>query len=49
VLYAGLALALLRLPGATPLVVAGAAGGLATFAASCVRGFHLPARATVRR
>jgi len=50
VVYAGLALALLRLPGATPLVVAGAAGGLATVAASFVRGFRLlPARATVRR
>lgn len=50
VLYAGLALTLLRLPGGMPLVVTGAAGGLATFAAAFVRGFRLlPARVTVRR
>lgn len=42
VLYAGLALTLLRLPGATPLVVTGAAGGLATFAAALGRSFRLP-------
>jgi phosphatidylglycerophosphate synthase len=50
VLYAGLALALLRLPGATTLVLVGSAGGLATFAASLVQGLRLrPARGTLRR
>lgn len=43
VLFAGLVLACLRLPGATALVAAGSLGGLATFGLTLVRAHREPA------
>jgi phosphatidylglycerophosphate synthase len=41
ILFAGLALAALRLPGAAPLVAAGAAGGIATLSITLARAHRL--------